>query len=237
VKTGVAAMSLSTLRYVLRPVAHSFTATKNKLFSPKFLLYTNTLITAGLSITGDLIQQSYQVSTKAERTDWNLKRTGKVGVTGLVIAPFVHYWYVFLDRWLPGRTFCVLCKKVLVDQVVCSPIYLSMFIVSMGFMENKSWSEFKTVVKEKGSVLYLAEWIIWSPAQFVNFYFLPTKYRVLYDNSVSMISDAMWSYVWYEMDEEEEAERTGEEMVPVELDSVKHFPAVTVSNAKMVENS
>ena len=45
--------------------------------------------------------------------------------------------------------------------------------------------------KELGTQLWLSEWFIWPPAQFVNFYFLPTKYRVVYDNLVSLFYD------WY----------------------------------------
>ena len=44
---------------------------------------------------------------------------------------------------------------------------------------------------ELGTQLWLSEWFIWPPAQFVNFYFLPTKYRVVYDNLVSLFYD------WY----------------------------------------
>ena len=45
--------------------------------------------------------------------------------------------------------------------------------------------------RELGTQLWLSEWFIWPPAQFVNFYFLPTKYRVVYDNLVSLFYD------WY----------------------------------------
>ena len=45
--------------------------------------------------------------------------------------------------------------------------------------------------KELGTQLWISEWFIWPPAQFVNFYFLPTKYRVVYDNLVSLFYD------WY----------------------------------------
>lgn len=41
-------------------------------------------------------------------------------------------------------------------------------------------------IKDKALRLYTAEWVIWPPAQVINFYVLPTKYRVLYDNSISL---------------------------------------------------
>ena len=46
-----------------------------------------------------------------------------------------------------------------------------------------------------GTQLYLAEWFIWPPAQFVNFYFLPTRFRVIYDNAISLGYDMYTSHV------------------------------------------
>jgi protein Mpv17 len=46
-----------------------------------------------------------------------------------------------------------------------------------------------------GCELYVAEWLLWPPAQFVNFYFLPTRYRVAYDNLISLIYDVYTSHV------------------------------------------
>ncbi len=43
--------------------------------------------------------------------------------------------------------------------------------------------------------MYLAEWVIWPPAQFVNFWLLPTRFRVLFDNAVSLGYDVYTSHV------------------------------------------
>ena len=46
-----------------------------------------------------------------------------------------------------------------------------------------------------GSNLYAAEWLIWPPAQFINFSLLPTRYRVAFDNLVSLGFDGYTSYI------------------------------------------
>ena len=53
----------------------------------------------------------------------------------------------------------------------------------------------KTFYKYLGTQLYLAEWFIWPPPQFVNFYFLPTRFRVIYDNVISLGYDMYTSHV------------------------------------------
>lgn len=202
-------MGLGALRLAIQPLVNSAVTTRQKLFSPKLLLLTNTALTASLSVTGDIFQQFYQANTKQKNVTWDSTRTKFMACTGLIIGPFIHYWYILLDRWLPGRALRVLCKKVLLDQLVCSPVYVSLFMLSLGLMEKKSLAEMKKDFVDKGSVLYVAEWVVWPPAQFVNFYFLPTKYRVLYDNTISLAFDCFWSYVWYEMDTDETGTRTG----------------------------
>merc|ERR1719356_789200 len=78
------------------------------------------------------------------------------------------------------------------DQVLFSPICIaSCIFVSGAVFEAKSPSQIIKDTRELGTQLWLSEWFIWPPAQFVNFYFLPTKYRVVYDNLVSLFYD------WY----------------------------------------
>lgn len=38
-------------------------------------------------------------------------------------GPLLHYWYGWLDRKLVGKTMSVVGKKVLMDQIIASPIF------------------------------------------------------------------------------------------------------------------
>jgi protein Mpv17 len=40
---------------------------------------------------------------------------------------------------------------------------------------------------------------VWPPAQVINFYLLPTRFRVLYDNTISLGYDVYTSYVAHEI--------------------------------------
>ena len=99
-------------------------------------------------------------------------------------------------------------------QVVFSPLCIAACLVVAGKMEDKSSSSLFSQTVQLGGRLYLAEWVIWPPAQFINcqlplnwlrtrdflteifsVYFLPTRYRVLYDNLVSLVYDTYTSHV------------------------------------------
>jgi protein Mpv17 len=88
---------------------------------------------------------------------------------------------------------------VIIDQLICSPATIGTFFVTLAIIEKSSADEFLAGFKEKSWRLYLAEWVIWPPAQMINFYILPTKYRVLYDNTISLGYDVYTSYVYNEI--------------------------------------
>ena len=65
--------------------------------------------------------------------------------------------------------------------IKCFKLFINLSIRSL-FFRNIFEIKFRTAVKETvqlGGRLYLAEWIIWPPAQFFNFAFLPTRYAFL----------------------------------------------------------
>ncbi|XP_017892435.1 mpv17-like protein 2 isoform X2 [Ceratina calcarata] len=145
-------------------------------------------------IPGDVLEQHYEI-LKGEWNKWSFYRTRNMAVSGMSIGIVCHYWYKYLDAKLPGRGINIVLKKVVIDQLVCSPLCITMFFLTLGILENNSWSELKEEVLKKAHRLYIAEWVIWPPAQLFNFYFLPTRYRVLYDNTISLGYDVYTSQV------------------------------------------
>lgn len=165
-----------------------------KAFSKKYLLYTNVAISICLSGVGDIIEQHYEIYTNSIEC-WDRQRTRQMSMSGLTVGIFCHNWYNFMDRTFPGRTLRIVLKKVLIDQTVASPIVIILFFATLGMLRKTSLDETFREMKDKFLRLYTAEWVVWPPAQIFNFYLLPTKYRVLYDNTVSLGYDVYTSYV------------------------------------------
>ena len=93
------------------------------------------------------------------------------------------------------------------DQLIGSPLYICTFFGTLGLVEQSSFEEFVDEFKEKCIQLYIAEWVVWTPAQLINFYFLPTRYRVLYDNTISLFYDSYTSYLANEIQTKKKQER------------------------------
>ncbi|XP_012259867.2 mpv17-like protein 2 isoform X1 [Athalia rosae] len=167
---------------------------KDKLFSTKNLFYTNIAISISLSGVGDTLEQHYEI-LQGDWEKWSPTRTRHMAISGMSVGIVCHHWYKYLDRKMPGRSIGIVLKKVFVDQMVCSPLCIAMFFVTLGILERTTWPEFKQEIKDKAYRLYVAEWIVWPPAQIFNFYFLPTRFRVLYDNTISLGYDVYTSQV------------------------------------------
>lgn len=171
-----------------------------RVFQRHQLLISNCGVSVALSGLGDYIQQRWETRaqhvsvsgvTKAPTINW--RRTANMSTSfGLTAGLLCHHWYHVLDRLLPGRSLRTVVVKIAWDQVLFSPVCIAACIsVSGAVFEGKAPRQILQDTLHLGSRLWLSEWFIWPPAQFVNFYFLPTRYRVLYDNLVSL------GYDWY----------------------------------------
>ncbi|KAK7792376.1 hypothetical protein R5R35_007728 [Gryllus longicercus] len=171
------------------------------LFS-KHLLLTNVGISSFSSALGDFIEQQYEI-VQNEKRKWDKMRTYNMTVSGITVGILCHYTYYYLDILYPGRTLRNIIKKVLIDQIVCSPLCIGLFFGTLAVLEKSDWDTYKDEVIEKGWRLYFAEWMVWPPAQLVNFYIVPPKFRVLYDNLISLGFDIYTSYIKHEVDSKE----------------------------------
>lgn len=162
----------------------------------RHLLATNATISTVMGIAGDLVQQHYEVLS-GHQSRINALRTSHMAAAGLTTGMVSHYWYVLLDRWMLGRSLRVVVLKVLYDQVVFSPINLAVYFGTVGLLEQSGLAELGRELWCKGGTIYQVEWIVWPPAQFINFYVLPLKYRVFFDNLVSFGFDVYSPYIKY----------------------------------------
>lgn len=163
-------------------------------FNRRNLFYTNILLSTLISVAGDSIEQRYELQKRAiDKVD--LERTIHMGFSGSIAGVICHHWYNFLDKVIIGKSAAMVFKKLCLDQFVCSPIVILSFFATVAIFEDKPIESFTDEVKEKFWILYKAEWVVWPPAQIINFYFLPTRFRVLYDNTISLGYDVYTSNV------------------------------------------
>lgn len=180
-----------------------FKDTLKKVFG-KYLIITNTLSCGGLMALGDAIQQECEIyrgehksATEGWRHDW--KRINRMFWVGLAQGPSQHLFYNWLDYFIPSRSASGITKKILLDQLVASPMCLLIFFLGLGYFEDHSLEEICAEIRAKFFFIYKVDWMVWPPVQMINFYYLSPKYRVVYINFVTMLYDVFLSYAKHDI--------------------------------------
>lgn len=182
----------------------------------RHLFATNVVSCGVLMGLGDLTVQSIERMANTERLSqpihWN--RTLRAASIGVVMGPFNHLWYMYLDKVLPGRDTVTVFKKILADQVVASPFFAFTYFMGIGTLEGQpvtvSWTDFKA----KFWTVYKADWTVWPAAQTINFFLLPPQYRVVYVAMVTYGWNTFLSYMKNKESAKDKSKSTAEVSIP-----------------------
>lgn len=147
-------------------------------------------ITAGvIAAAADVTCQAYfpeKEEDKAKRLidRYDLKRSVNFILLNTIIFPVVmHHWYGFLATKIVGNSVIAAAKRVFFDQSIFAPTVIAMFLAGSKAITG----EFDAVsdkLKQDWAPALLMNWMVWIPAQLINFYAIPGQYHVLWANLV-----------------------------------------------------
>lgn len=127
----------------------------------------------------------------SSKTSLNLRRSFLVATYGFLwIGPSNHYWHSYLERLIPitKNTGTRSVKKVAVDQLLYGPLNNVLLLFFMArVVDGVSLSTSLTRLRMQFPSVQVRGWRLWPAAQFLNHYFIPLKFRVLFSNSVAFL--------------------------------------------------
>ncbi|XP_014206059.1 mpv17-like protein 2 [Copidosoma floridanum] len=180
------------------PTSPSKSTTNNEL-----LLYDGNKEAMTLAINNESAVSRVVKTTTASTPpidDYNFVRTRNMTAVGFLQGPFHHYFYAVLERYLPGRSTRSIFKKTVLDQAIASPTCLGIFFFGLGALERKNLNDINGEVRLKLMDTWKVDCMFWPPSQFINFLFVPMRYRVIYINFMTMIYDMFLSYMKYDVE-------------------------------------
>lgn len=167
----------------------------NNMFG-KYLLVTNVVGSGLLMVAGDVVAQEYEYRRGLRQQDrYDTGRMYRMFVAGALQGPLHHYVYNWMDRIMPARTFQNILKKILIDQLVMSPACILIFFYSICYLERQTLEETNKELISKFPYVYMLDWMTWPAAQYVNFRYLETKYRVTFVNVCTAVYNVLMSYM------------------------------------------
>ena len=112
------------------------------------------------------------------------------------VAPILHVSYSkVLPYLVPEATAVGAVKKLAIDQLVAAPLILMFFFPVINLVEGRSVAHGVQDLKEKYVATMIANYKIWPAANLINFMFVPIHYQVLWANGVSLLFNAVLSYM------------------------------------------
>ncbi|KXZ44840.1 hypothetical protein GPECTOR_61g793 [Gonium pectorale] len=152
-------------------------------------LLTKALTCALLNALGDIFCQLF-----IEAGSWDAKRTGTFTFMGLaLVGPTLHYWYTLLNKMVPARGLGGVGLQLLLDQAVFAPVFLGTFISVLFTIEGKP-QLIRAKLEQDLWETVKVNWVLWIPAQFFNFRFVPPNLQVLTANVVALIWNTYMSF-------------------------------------------
>ncbi|KAJ3187010.1 hypothetical protein HDU85_007048 [Gaertneriomyces sp. JEL0708] len=157
------------------------------------LLARASATSGALYVLGDLLNQvvveprtnppNGLSQTQSTNVDW--VRALKFGFTGALLhGPYFLYGFRMLDRVCgPSRSLSTVLKKSALGQVVLFPPYVVAFLSLTAVLDGETpW----TRLKSRFMPILVNGSIFWPAANFVNFRFVPSHWRIAYVNVVGI---------------------------------------------------
>ncbi|XP_022666851.1 mpv17-like protein 2 [Varroa jacobsoni] len=162
-----------------------------KAFSD-YLLATNLTLGSGFMLAGDVLAQKVTRASNDEAHNW--KRTKNMAIMGTGFGVLGHFWYSFLDRRFPGKTWAVIRSKLLAE-CAATPAFAGYTFVSYGILQGKNLQSCGHDFKEKLHLVCIADWFGYVPLQAINFYYVSPQYRFLFVCNLAVLYDCFLAWL------------------------------------------
>ncbi|CAG8685378.1 14995_t:CDS:2 [Gigaspora margarita] len=171
---------------------------KHKESTPATKPELSTTTESSTNVNETLSTQVQKKQESAHIESFDYMRTLRFSSYGFVIAPVIHTWFSFLDKRFPlpqlqtsknpmASRISAIVKRVSVDQVAFAPIGLSLFFSIIGVFEGRDISSIQQKFREAYVPALKANYITWPFVQFINFGFLPLRYRLPFVSTIGIL--------------------------------------------------
>jgi len=85
--------------------------------------------------------------------------------------------------------------RMALDQAAWAPVFIASMIALLTLIDGGDLAAVKTALKTDWAGSIRANWVLWVPAQFLNFRFMPPQHQLLFANVTSLIWNVWFSFL------------------------------------------
>ncbi|KZV75264.1 hypothetical protein PENSPDRAFT_673903 [Peniophora sp. CONT] len=153
----------------------------------------SSLSSAVLFGAGDVLAQQ-AVEGKGKNHDF--ARTGRLAAYGGVIfGPPVSAWFGILSRLQFSSPAKGVIYRTFLDQTLMAPLAVGTFFTVMPLIEGLGFDESKKRLSTNYAPTLVRNWMVFVPAQLVNFNFVPPQLRFVFIGVISLFWNTYLSAV------------------------------------------
>ncbi|XP_044144377.1 peroxisomal membrane protein 2 [Bufo gargarizans] len=153
-------------------------------------ILTKAVTSAILSALGNLLSQRIERRHQSKSKNVDLVAPLRFAAYGLFFTgPLSHYFYMFLEHWIPSSVPLAGLRRLLLDRIIIAPGFLLLFFIVMNFLEGKNLKSLNRTLNDSYWSALKMNWKVWTPFQFINVNYVPVQFRVLFANLVA--------FFWY----------------------------------------
>ncbi|XP_073410904.1 peroxisomal membrane protein 2 [Dendrobates tinctorius] len=149
---------------------------------------TKALTSAILSALGNLLAQSIERRRQGKTSPKSVDLVAplRFATYGFFFTgPLSHYFYLFLEQWVPSSLPLAGLRRLLLDRLIIGPAFLLLFFIVMNFLEGKDLKSLNQKLKDSYWSALKMNWKVWTPFQYINVNYVPVQFRVLFANVVA----------------------------------------------------
>ncbi|XP_071849288.1 peroxisomal membrane protein 2-like [Apostichopus japonicus] len=148
-------------------------------------LLTKSVSSGVIAAVGDIIAQKIVLRDSSPLT---VRQTGAFAILGLCYSgPLAHYFYSWLDQFIPKDVSYYAIKRIIADRFVIAPPYLLVFFYLLGLLEGIGHTASVDKIRTTFWTALKMNWKIWTVLQFINLNYVPIQFRVLFQSCIAFV--------------------------------------------------
>jgi len=112
---------------------------------------------------------------------------------GLYVGPSLHVWYNFVNKLAPGVGAGPALRRLVLDQGLFAPCAVAIYVTLLLILEGRAEEVLPKLSADFWTMLR-SNWVLWIPAQALNFRYVPLQHRVLFSNCVALLWNTYLSF-------------------------------------------